>query len=149
MGLPAGFTEDNEISLFEALGIPMTDKGYTVMDQFGTVRRAMTINPSQVVKGEIEAYLNDITEFTAAKQTRCLKYLSQWDQLELVSVRMLNGSVGDLTNITQDVREQRDLIRERIRVLVPFYDRYTMLKKLSEGPESQGIGSGNDMMIVH
>jgi hypothetical protein len=133
--LPSGFSVDNEISLFEALDIPMTDTGYTIMDQLGTVRRGLTVNPSQVVKGEIETYLNNASECPPEKITRIVKYLTQWDSLTLLTQRIINGNVGDITNVTQDYREAREIVRQRLRVLVPFYDRYTLLKKLAEGQE--------------
>lgn len=153
MALPSGFTVDNEISLFEILDIPMTDVGFTVMDEMGSVSRGVSVNPSLVVKGEIETYMTTPSEFPPEKVTRLLKHIAVWDSISLKTNRMVDGSVGELTRVTQDYAETRDLIRQRVRILVPFYDRYAYLKKQSQGPEGfsgrNGGGSTSGNMIIH
>jgi hypothetical protein len=114
------------ITVFQILDIPYTDNGYTVTDNFGTVRTASTINPSAVIKPEIEAYLAAIG---ADVYNAIVELLTDWTALGTSTARMEGGQLGDMSGVSSLPNEKRALIRERMRNLVPFYQPYVLLQK--------------------
>lgn len=134
MALPSGFTEANEIVLFEILGIPFlaSGEGYVVSDNFGTIRTASTINPSAVIRVDVERIL---VSMTAAVVVRLVTYITRWEAIGTETMRQEGGSIGDVSGVTLDYRDERALIRERVQNLVPVYKQWEYLQKQqSAGP---------------
>ena len=134
MALPDGFIEANEIVLFEILGIPFlaAGEGYVVSDNFGTIRTATSINPSAVIRTEVERIL---ASMTAATVTRLLVYITRWEAIGTQVIRQEAGSVGDVSGVTLDYRDERALIKDRVQNMVPVYKLWEFhQKQQASGP---------------
>jgi hypothetical protein len=115
-----------KITVFLIIDIPWTDSGYTITDGVGTIRTAGTINPSAVIKPEIEAFLDAIS---ADVYNAIVSLINDWDAMGTNTARMEGGQLGDMSGVTQLPNEKRALIRERMRNLVPFWQSYVLLQK--------------------
>src|SRR5258708_867884 len=136
-------TMDQEITLFEVLDIPFSAKGYTVStDNFGTTRTALSVNPAAIILQDIEDYLGaNIPPVNDANWIlRLTNYLARWNVLGTTTIKMNQGNVGDMTGVTKEPDAERELIRERVRQMVPFYVRYAWLMKME--------GTGGAMVPV-
>jgi hypothetical protein len=139
MALPSGFTATNEVVLFEILEIPFvpTGQGYLVSDGFGTIRSATTINPSALIRTDVETLL---AAMSAEAVTRLVAYITRWEAIGTKTMRQEGGSIGDVSGVTLDYREERAMIRERVKNLVPVYRQWEIYQRNQQaGP---GISRG-------
>jgi hypothetical protein len=129
-------TRAQQIALSQSLDIPLAT-GYTLTDGLGTVRSAMTINPSALIWQEIVIFFTGGTtpagivyEAMDAGTLAILKtYLDRWLVLGSKTVEMIGGAVDGVTQISMKPSEERRLLSQWIHNLVPFFTKYEFLKK--------------------
>ncbi len=137
--------------MFQILDIPFTAVGFTVTDDAGTIRTASTINPAAVILPEIETFITGGTTPTGIVYppinpgilAQVLVYVNRWIALGTRTSKISTGNVGDLSQVTNDPKEERQLIREFIRGAIPFWTRYAyLLKQSGDGVSSSPAGGG-------
>lgn len=132
----AALSVTNNITLYEILSIPYipNGQGFTVADNIGAIRTAGVYNAAATIQPEIDAYVNAMDGTT---QTALIVYLTRWQTLGTSVSAIEQGQVGTLSGVTNKRDTERELIRERVRNLVPFWPLYVYLQKQSGDGQHQ------------
>ncbi len=147
-----------EATLFEILSIPYTSTGWTLTDGLGTLRSSASITPAATVLPEIEAFFTGGTVHGITypvMDTGVLAYvltsINRWIDLGSTVTRIVEGGVSDITKITDDPRDERALLREKVRNAVPFLTRYAyLIKEAGDGVSSSSHGGGSSSVeVIH
>jgi hypothetical protein len=84
-----------------------------------------TVDPGDSAQLKILAHL-DTVALDADLETKLAEYLDRWLALGTDTMR-LEGAVGQVSGIIDDPRSERELIRSRVTVIVPFYRAHERL----------------------
>lgn len=127
-------TPAEKLTVFEIIGIPFSNT-YTTHDGIGTKFAGNQYMAAiwQTIKDEIDSYLADSSRFTGDMETRCRQYITRWDEIGTKTVSLDGGSVGSVSAITFNYESEREVIRSRIRQLVPFYERWRVAQMNAGG----------------
>jgi len=109
-------SEAEQISLYEILEVPIPGSVDIPTDPYrldGLTRNQSSAQWSLSVK--INAR---IAALTAAQETRLKSYIGMWDDLG-VNVTNLEGSIGDISGISDSPQRERMAIQARVKTIIP------------------------------
>jgi len=107
------------VALFQVLRVPYASKHFN-LDEEGLTQVAREAGDSFSAKVAIEAWLTTQIYADADLETELVSLLTRWIAMGTKTVE-LDGSVDDVNGVTLSQREERNLIRERVVDMVPFY----------------------------
>lgn len=133
-----------DIALFQILDVPYFTGHYT-LDGMGTLSNLQdtsgaTANQAKTV---ILAYVLANIEGTAPLLLILTTDLDRWITIGSTTVRMETGNVGTLGSVTLDYRDERALIADRVRIMVPFYKFHEVLAR-----QKAAGGSGMNVGVI-
>ena len=109
---------EQTIALFEILEVPYSDTIGKIQDPDNLRVLEYTVEATATgAKARIEAHLAGMA---SATETILAAYLDEWIDLGTCAYEM-SGGVGDIQGITFSDDAERDVIRRRVIVLVPYY----------------------------
>ena len=125
-------SDAEKMSLFEILEVPYATEYHTA-DGMGTLSAQTDVSGASQgsAKTAIESYLTD--DLSSAAETRLQTYIARWDTLSTKHVRMNGGAVGQIGGVERDPEDEREEIRKRVKLLVPFYKFHEVLAKRRGG----------------
>ena len=121
-------TTAQQISLFQILDVPY-GTSYNTLDGMGSLTAQTDINIATaqaytVILAAVAALESDV-------ETVLTALITEWDAIGLNSGRIESGGVGDLAGASFDWDRKRQLIRERVQVILPFYRWHEVLARRS------------------
>ena len=126
--MASNLTDAQKLSLFEILDVPFATGHYTTSGM-GTLSAQTSISSASQAqaKTEILSYLDGLEGLE--QETRLGTYITRWDALSTKQVRMTGGAVGQINGIDRDPEDERETIRQRVKLLVPFYKRHEVIAR--------------------
>lgn len=137
--MATSLTTDQKITLCEILHTPYSTSFYTI-DGLGTLASQTTIADSTAVavKPALLAWLDTLDANT---ETRLIVYLTRWNTIGTTTTNISGGSVGEVNGVSLDYEKERELIRDRVLGMVPFFVQRD-IEKRSSGNPGAGVASG-------
>lgn len=141
-------SEARALALFEILETPYAD-GFYSMDGMGTLAVSNEISSSTQgqAKTEILAWVLANIEGTAGLLTVLNARLDRWIAIDTKVGRMEGGAAGEVTGLTLNYTEERELIKAKVKNMVPFFKHHEVLARRmgsangNSGPGAGGVGS--------
>ena len=123
-------TTARSIALFEALDVPYYTGHYT-MDGMGALSSQTSLSGTAAqAKTQIESYLSAAT--SGSGDTELFTYLDRWIAIGTTVAVMEGGSVDGVQGISHNYENEREILRGRIRILVPFYQQHLVLQRRNQ-----------------
>ena len=118
-------TVAREIALFEVLEVPITP---TVNYIVGEGQLAESHDVSGSPKNVYDMIIARVAQLTGAYLTRLEELLDDWIDLGNDTMT-LDGSVGSVQSVQDSVAGERDEIKKKVMVLVPFYRAHIEMRR--------------------
>lgn len=129
-------SDAQEIALFEVLEVPYSTTAMIPQDEMGlTALEYSTNNASQQAKSLIT---NHVSGLSSGKETLLIASLDRWIALG-TNTTVLDGGAGGLSGVTADPDAERNLIRQKVRTLVPFWRAHERIEIASKRRSSIGL----------
>ena len=132
-------TTAQKLSCYEILGITPGPGGGANADK-ATIHSGLgiiaTLTELDNLRTEVDLYIDNLS---ADRLTRIATYISEWDSMGVNALSIANGNVGDAGGITMDLNVKRDLIRERVQLMIPVVHIAEQIKR------AQGPGRGKTL----
>jgi hypothetical protein len=121
-------TTARKIALFEALEVPYSTS-YNTLSGVATLSAQTDVSGASqaAAKTSIENYLAAAT--AADGENELITYLDRWIAIGTKVANVQGGSVGDLQGVTMNYEDEKRVLRERIKILVPYYKHHEVLAK--------------------
>jgi hypothetical protein len=113
-------TGAQKLALFEILEVPFCAIHGQVSEN-GLYSTEQEADASWAAKNAIETHISGVIEVDASLETALKVYVDRWIALGTKTIRIDGGSVGNVSGVIQGPQEERQLIMQRVVVLVPFY----------------------------
>lgn len=142
MAEPA-FTDDEIITVFQVINKPAADF-FTLTDEMGTAMYGLDFsggNPGDSLQTIFNTIVAAMQAKADAYKIRIRKLICEWLKVDLKTVEIKNGSVGDITGLEFAYENKRKEIRRQMVNLIPFLDQYDALEKRTQG------NSGNPLQV--
>ena len=134
-------TKAREIALFEALEVPYSFTGNEIIDP-GLISEVTDVaSSSRATKTLILNHLTANIYPDADITTKLEAYLDNWIDLGVDTSALINGAVGNIQGITDDIQNERREIQRRIIISVPFFRHHEQLL-IQAGVSGTGGGIG-------
>jgi hypothetical protein len=134
MGAKMALSGPQKLALFEVLEVPYA-VAHRVVSPDGLLQTERTANNEWSAKVAIETHISDVIEVDAALETALKVYLDRWIALGTKVLRIEGGGAGNVSGMVLDPREERDFLKTRVVILVPFYRHHLQI----QDPGSQAI----------
>lgn len=122
-------TDAQELALFEVLEVPYSTTAMIPQDDMGlTALQYGTSNTSQQAKTLIE---NHVASLSSGKETQLVALLDRWIALG-TNTTVLDGGAGGLSGVTANPDAERNLIRQKVRTIVPFWRAHERIEIASK-----------------
>ena len=138
----AELTKARFIALFQILEVPMVSKAHVIAEPGLLVSETDYTTDAFSARTKIEAYLTANIYTDAAVQAVLEALLDEWIALGTANTRIEGGSVGAISGLSDVPNEQRNEIRARVTVMVPFFRSHLDLRSGASYPRS-AIITGN------
>jgi hypothetical protein len=114
-------TKRQEITLYQVLGVPYGTTVNRLRNEDNTMALAYTVTGSQAAHLHIQASLTDLSDEMESELVECL---DMWYEMLGDSTRMDAGQVGGTNGVSFDLVAERNMLRERILVIIPYSKEY-------------------------
>ena|SRR3990167_6979310 len=124
--MASSLTIAQDIALFEALEVPYLTSFYT-LDEIGSLSSQTTIGGGTAAQAftSIQTHLDTLT--SANGETQLIAMLDRWITIGTKVANIEAGAVGGLQGVSMNYENERALLRERIKVIVPYYKFHEVL----------------------
>jgi hypothetical protein len=114
-------TKKQEISLFKVLEVPYATTGNAIVGDNLLAEAHDVTSAARAAKTMILAYVAQNITADAEVQTELTTLLDTYADLGTDVTVIENGSVGDVSGISDSAAAEREEIKRQVLVLVPFY----------------------------
>jgi hypothetical protein len=128
-------TTAQKITLFEIIDTPYTGNVDEMYGKFGL--SALTYEVSDDGKVQLKV-LSRIAELTTDEENFLLVYLDKWEALGTQAWR-LDGGTSGIQGIGNAPQDEREIIRQRVKVLIPVRHYWENVKQSAAQSGSAGI----------
>ncbi|MCX7806466.1 MAG: hypothetical protein N3A38_14960 [Planctomycetota bacterium] len=113
-------TDERKAALFEVLEIPVVPKIARVLPPDGPGLTAFVEEQTVAAAQACELVEARLAELTAAQEARLAELLDAWIEIGTDSTRVDAGTIGGLSGVSYDPDREREEIRRRVQLIVPF-----------------------------
>lgn len=133
-------SDARNVALFQILDVPYF-AGFYTLDGMGALSSLNDLSGASQgqAKSTILAYVLANIEGTAGLLTVLNTDLDRWIAIGSQVVRIEQGAAGNINGVTYDFRDERALIAERVRIMVPFYKYHEVLARQQNNRASLDI----------
>ena len=131
-------TQAQRIALFQILEVPLSSSYYTT-DGMGSLSVQFTTPGATTgqANANIDSFLTNIDNATngnppglgAGTSAILAVDLDRWNTLGSSVTKIESGGIGDINGASDDPKDERALIKERVKYIVPFYRWHEVLEK--------------------
>ena len=126
-----------DIALFEALEVPYLTSFYT-LDEIGSLTAQTTIGGTAAQAfTSIQTHLDTLSSSNG--ETQLIAMLDRWIAIGTKVANIDGGAVGGLQGVSMSYDDERNLLRERIKIIVPYYKFHEVLEKRASMGSSGGM----------
>jgi hypothetical protein len=141
-------TKVKEIALFEALEIPYSFTGNRLIDPGMIAEVTSVVGSARAAKTLVLNHLTtDIYPDTDIFNVLDA-YLANWIALGVDTSAIVNGAVGNIQGLTDDIQNERREIQRRIIIMVPFYRHHEQILIQNGAPGTGGAGAGGGIIPI-
>lgn len=135
------FTSAEKIGLFQALDVPYSTS-YTTLDGMGMIGAETTVGgPStNQAKTVILAALDTLADNDSAGHDALQALVQRFNTISTKAAAMVSGGAGDVQGVSYDFEVERNLIRERIKIIMPYYKLHEVMARLNATKQSGSAG---------
>lgn len=129
--MASSLTIAQKIALYQVLEVPYATS-YNTMDGMGTLTATTDVSgaSSSAAYTSINTYLDTLTSNNG--ETQLIALLDRWIAIGTKVVSMDAGAVGGLQGVTMRYDQERALIEERIKYIVPYFRWHEVIAKKTE-----------------
>ena len=110
-------TKRQEITLYQVLGVPYGLTVTKIQDEDNMLGLTKTAQTYNACHSKIQASLASLA---SDLETELVDALDQWYEMLGDSTRMEGGTVGGTNGVSFDLTAERNMLRERILVIIPY-----------------------------
>lgn len=134
-------TTPQKMALFQVLDVPIFT-AYNTLSGVGTLSTEsdMSAAGASAAKTAIETHLAALA-LDSALEDELQSLLDSWISSGLKTTEISGGSVGDIAGVSFSEERKRELIRERVKLLVPFFRAHEIYAK------NIGANSANNIFL--
>jgi hypothetical protein len=119
------------LALFEALEVPYCTSRYEVVDDDGMSALQYEATSAEAVKTKVVSH---VAALASAIETELVTLLTRWIAIGTNVTTIESGSTGGVSGVNDSPMTERALIREKIKVIVPFWRAHERVKIASHRP---------------
>lgn len=128
-------TQAQKLYLFEILEVPYSSSMHELVGRDNLVTKEFGADTVQSAKLQIESWLDTLDTDT---ETVLKTYIDAWSSLGLQTT-LIDGGVGGVQGVGFDPDRKRRLIREKVKVIVPFYRAHDAIEIARNDQRSAAI----------